>query len=83
MVRDDKIYTVYFPKLPYCKLLPKDAKIEFHDGVDRTSSKTKLTYLMDETKQLIKTMQHEERLRIFFSYNPVIGVFASHGKLWE
>lgn len=50
MVRDDKIYTVYFPKLPFCKLLPKDAKIDFHDEVDRTSSKTKLTYLMDETK---------------------------------
>ena len=56
MVRDDKIYTVYFPKLPFCKLLPKDAKVEFHDDVDRTSSKTKLTYLMDETEKLIKIM---------------------------
>jgi len=31
MVRDEKIYTVYFPKLPYCKLLPKESKLDFHD----------------------------------------------------
>jgi hypothetical protein len=82
-VRDENIYTVYFPKLPICKMLPKDSKTDFHNDVDRTSSKTKLTFLMDETKHIIKTMEHEERLRIFFSYNPVIGIFASHGKLWE
>lgn len=28
-------------------------------------------------------MKHEERLRILFSYNPVLGIFASKGKLWE
>jgi hypothetical protein len=83
IVRDEKIYTVYFPKIPYCMLLPKDSKNDFHNDVDRTSSKTKLSFLMDETKKLIKTMEHEERLRIFFSYNPLIGVFARHGKLWE
>lgn len=47
MIRDKHIHTVYFPKLPFCKLLPKDLKEEFHDAVPRTSSKTKLTYLMD------------------------------------
>lgn len=63
--------------------MPKDVKVDFHDQVDRTSSKTKLTFLITESTQLINTMKHEERLRIFFSYNPLIGIFASHGKLWE
>lgn len=41
--REDKLYTVYFPKLPFCHMLPKDLKEEFHDTVVRTSSKSKLT----------------------------------------
>lgn len=46
MVRNNKIQQIFFPKLPYCKQLPKDVKNEFHDHVDRTSSKTKLSFLM-------------------------------------
>lgn len=46
IIRDDNLYLIYFPKLPYCKQLPKDIKIDFHNNVDRTSSKTKLTDLM-------------------------------------
>jgi len=38
---------------------------------------------MNQSDNMIKTMEHEEKLRIFFSYNPVIGIFANHGKLWE
>ena len=55
----------------------------FHDRVDRTSSKTKLTDLINECEIIIETMKHEERLRIFFKINPVLGILASNGKLWE
>ena len=63
--------------------MPKDLKNEFHGEVIRTSSKTKLSYLMEKSDQMIKRMKHEEHLRIFFDYNPMIGLFASHGKLWD
>lgn len=46
-LRDDKVYTIYFPKLPCCQMLPKDVKQDFNDHVIRTSSKTKLTYLVN------------------------------------
>lgn len=28
-------------------------------------------------------MKHEERLRILFNINPLLGAIASQGKLWE
>jgi len=32
--------------------MPKDLKEEFHEQVERTSSKTKLTFLMSQTDML-------------------------------
>ncbi|CAD8076144.1 unnamed protein product [Paramecium sonneborni] len=82
MIRDQKLYTIYFPKLPICKL-PKSARMEFHDQVDRTSSKTKLTYLMERANFLIKVMEYEEKLNSVFAKNPIFAFFATSGKLWE
>ncbi|CAK68868.1 unnamed protein product (macronuclear) [Paramecium tetraurelia] len=82
MIRDQKLYTIYFPKLPICKL-PKSARLEFHDQVDRTSSKTKLTYLMERANFLIKVMEYEEKLNQVFAKNPIFAFFATSGKLWE
>jgi hypothetical protein len=53
MLRDNKLYIIRFPKLPFCQLLPKDVKLSFHDRVDRTSSKSKLTDLMNECPIII------------------------------
>ena len=64
-------------------MLPNDLKEEFHEQVERTSSKTKLTYLMGSAEMLENTMKYEEKLRIFFNYNPILGIIANHGKLWE
>ncbi|CAD8153241.1 unnamed protein product [Paramecium pentaurelia] len=82
MIRDQKLYTIYFPKLPICNL-PKTARLEFHDSVNRTSSKTKLTYLMERANFLIKVMVYEEKLNQIFAKNPIFAFFASQGKLWE
>ncbi|CAK81773.1 unnamed protein product (macronuclear) [Paramecium tetraurelia] len=82
MIRDQKLYTIYFPKLPICNL-PKSARLEFHDQVDRTSSKTKLTYLMERANFLIKVMEYEEKLNQVFAKNPIFAFFATSGKLWE
>lgn len=42
VVRNDELETVYFIKLPYVHLLPKEQKIEFSDWVDRGSTKSKV-----------------------------------------
>lgn len=63
--------------------MPKDLKTEFHDEVNRSSAKTKLNYLMTKSESIIKTMKHEEYLRILFNINPIFGAIASQGKLWE
>lgn len=68
---------MFFPKLPYCHQLPKDLKTEFHDEVNRSSAKTKLNYLMTRSDSIIKTMKHEEYLRILFNINPIFGAIAS------
>jgi hypothetical protein len=38
---------------------------------------------MNTTEEFKNTMIHEERLRILFNYNPLLGFFADNGKLWE
>lgn len=63
-------------------MLPKDSKDEFHENVIRTNSKSKVTYLMVNSELFIRTMRHEERLRILFNYSPILGFFADNGKLW-
>ena len=42
VIRNDNIEIVYFILLPYVLLLPKEKKVEFHDMVDRSSTKSKV-----------------------------------------
>ena len=39
--------------LPHCLMMPKDLKEEFHEKVLRTSSKTKLSFLMEKADFMI------------------------------
>jgi hypothetical protein len=64
-------------------MLPKDLKEEFHDRVNRATPKAKITDLINGSPEFVKTMNHEERLRIIFNYNPLLGFLGDHGKLWE
>lgn len=73
IIRENRIYKIYFPLLPYCKMLPKSVKKSFHDNVNRASTKTKLTELMKLSDKYIKIMKHEENLRIFLNRNQIIG----------
>lgn len=82
-MRDGKLFNIYFPKLPFCKMLQREYKEEFHENVQRTSTKTKLTYLMKQSPFLITVMKHEERLRLIFKRNLILSILGSHGKLWE
>ena len=73
IIRDNKVIKIFFPILPLCKCLPKATKENFHEKVNRTSTKTKLAELMKVSKNLIKIMKHEERLRQIFQKQKIIG----------
>lgn len=42
VIRNDQIEIIYFILLPYTHLLPKEKKDEFHEKVDRSSTKSKI-----------------------------------------
>lgn len=47
------------------------------------NSKTKLSYLMAETDQIIKIMSHEEELTELYKKIPFLSLIASNKGLWE
>ena len=83
VVRDNKLETIYFILLPYCFAFPKDKKILFHDNVDRSSVKSKVTYLVQQSEPLIKILKHEEFLQNFFIEYKFLAIFANFDKLWK
>ena len=48
VIRNDNIELVFFFLLPHTHNLPKEKKTEFHELVDRGSTKSKIQGLMDE-----------------------------------
>lgn len=83
IVRDNKIYKVYFPLLPITRYLPKSLKVDFHERVNRDSTKSKISDLMMDKDVFIRTMKHEEKLAKLFNKNKLIGVIFNHEKLWK
>lgn len=83
IVRDNKLYRVFFPLLPTTKFLPKSLKQDFHEKVNRDSTKTKINDLMQEKDLFIRTMIHEEKLNKLFNKNKLIDVIFNHEKLWK
>jgi len=83
IIREGKIQKIYFPILPFCKFLSKTLKVEFHEAVVRTSTKTKLAYLMEQADYLIKNMKHDEKLSRIFNKYKIFGLLANHVTLWE
>ena len=83
IVRDNKLYQVFFPLLPTTRFLPKSLKQDFHEKVNRESSKTKINDLMKDKDEFIRTMIHEEKLNKLFNKNKFIGIIFNHEKLWK
>jgi hypothetical protein len=83
VIRNDKIEIVYFILLPYVHLLPKEKKVDFHDMVDRSSTKSKVQALVNESERLIEICIHEEKLKRFFNQQKLIALFANYVKLWK
>ncbi|EGR30673.1 MIR domain protein [Ichthyophthirius multifiliis] len=83
VVRNNQLEIVFFILLPFTDCLPKDKKIEFHENVDRQSVKTKVGYLMQQCKSFIEISKHEHKLKIIFSQNKFIALFANYVNLWK
>lgn len=81
--RDGKFYKVFFPLLPECYNLPKTIKREFHEKVNRTSVKSKVSGLMDESSYFINVIIHEQTLKNIWNQNKILGMIAAYEKLWE
>ena len=83
IVRDNKLYRVFFPLLPTTRFLPKSLKNNFHEKVNRNSTKNKINDLMHNKDLFVRTMIHEEKLNKLFNKNKFIGLIFNHEKLWK
>lgn len=81
--RDGQLWKIFFPLLPMCKRLPKEIKEEFNENVNRVTNKIKVEELMIAAPLFLKIMRHEEKLRLFFNRNKMIGILANREKLWK
>jgi len=83
IVRDHSIEKVQFIVLPYMSELPKETKVEFNNKVNRSSPKTKVGDLVQHADHIIEVCKHELRLKLFFSRNKLIAIFANFVNLWK
>lgn len=81
-MKDDVLYIRYFPKLPCFYLLRPEMKKKFLDQADRTSTKSKVTTLVNFVDSAYKNMLHQESLRDFFKKHKFLEILARRGKLW-
>ena len=64
---------VFFPLMPFCSNLSDKEKQRFHEKVDRSSTSTKIGFLIKQSDDLIDILIHENRLRDFFDKNRLLG----------
>jgi len=83
VVRNKEVEKVYFHLQPFCGSLPKEVKNDFNESVNRVSDQSKVNGLMESSDDIIKIMQHEHRLKLFFNKYKVIAIFANHVSLWQ
>lgn len=83
IVREGQLQFIYFPILPFCKMMPNELNNEFRENVTRTSTKTKLAALMGNSDNLTRVMKHEERLRLIFEKYQLLGYIATNIHKWE
>lgn len=51
--------------------------------VNRETTNSKVFDLVSETKKLIKICENEEKLKIYFSQNKIVALFANYVNLWK
>jgi hypothetical protein len=57
ILKDNEVFKVYCPRLQFFNGFDEKMKKDFDDHADRTSSQTKLTYLMNKKDQIYMTLK--------------------------
>lgn len=83
VVRNKEIEKIYFYLQPFCHVLPKEIKMNFHDNVNRVSVQSKVSGLVQNSEEIIRTMEYEYKLEKFFNEYKLISLFANHVTLWQ
>lgn len=83
LLRDDKVYKIYFYLLPYCISLNKFEKIRFLEGIDRTNSKTKLMDIIKFANKLKYELENDYQIKEFTNYLPLFGIIFKSVELWK
>lgn len=78
-----KLYKIYFILPPEFQGLNQSIKNKFHLEVDRTSNHTKLQFLIDESKDIIDQIKHEQRLHRLFSKYNMFSIVTFNVILWQ
>ncbi len=83
ILREDKVYKIYFYLLPFCKSLNKFEKIRFLEEIDRTNSKTKLMDIIKFSNKLKYELENDYYVKEFQYYLPICGIIFKSVELWK
>jgi len=67
--------------MPLCHHLSDEMKEEFHgnENLDRSSTHSKTTYLMNNAEEMILVLDHKEKLLQKFNKNKILALFKHIG----
>lgn len=56
---NDRLEVVYFPKPPHCHYLSREMRLNFVKTIDRSTTRTKVASLVENSPSLILQMKHQ------------------------
>ena len=77
------ITRVYFPRPPNSVHLSIEIKSKFENNVDRTSTKTKLEYFLDQAPYILEELKYEHKLQKLFERNMLVNLSMKNVPLWR
>ena len=83
VLKDEKVFIIYFFKLPFCNGLNKFEKQLFLENIDRSNPQSKLMDIMKYSDQVKYELETDYKLKEFACKIPLIGVIYSNIEFWK
>ena len=83
VLKDDKVYIIYFFKLPFCNRLNKFEKQQFLESMDRNNNQSKLMSIMRYADQVKYELETDYKIKEFAAKIPIFGVIVSNIEFWK
>ena len=83
ILREEKVYKIYFYLLPFFFRLNKFEKVRFLEEIDRTNSKTKLMDILKFTNKLKYELENDYYVKDFTGHLPILGLIFRSVELWK